>query len=380
LQLNAFKITQRGGLDNVEIYVAVFRAIDIIDRTVIDRWTVKNPGGYQRQPSEHRLSFNRGSIVRYLVKELGCFPTSVLINIRGDVEYEKVSDMGWLSYGTLDTGDNRLWVIDGQHRLEALKRAIERNRDFEDYPVIASVLRLPERFDEMMLFYIVNRRQRSVPTDLVYRHLQRMMWQKGVQWVQEMEGSRGVRIGFATEVVDQLQSEPASPWHGRIHVVGEPSKEEYIASDSLFIKTLADVLREKVYEGVSTSEFSGLMIDYWNAVYQLYPECFTSPADYTLLGTPGVQVMHMLFPVVHARCLAQKDVSEAAMEKQLEKLLQETPGHSNPDLRNPVDSEFWSKAHGPLIAMSKSGENIKRLYFDMLEKMRLAEESNTSPA
>lgn len=380
MQVDAFRISQRGGLDSVEIYVAVFRAIDLIDRTLIDRWTAKNPGGYQRPPSERRLSFNRGSVVRYLVKELGCFPTSVLINIRGDVGYEKVSDMGWLSYGTLDTGDNRFWIIDGQHRLEALKRAIERNRDFEDYPVIASVLRLPERFDEMMLFYIVNRRQRSVQTDLVYRHLQRMMWQKGAQWVEDMEGQRGVRIGFATEVVDTLNGEPTSPWHGRVQVVGEPGREEYVVSDSLLVKTLADVLREKVFDGLSTREFSELIINYWNAVYQLYPECFTAPSDYTLLGTPGVQVMHMVFPVVHARCLAQRDVSEAAMERQLEKLLQETPGHSNPDLRGPLDAEFWSRSHGPLIAMSKSGENIKRLYFDVLEKMRLAEEASPSQA
>jgi len=380
LQVDAFRIAQKGGLDSVEIYVAVFRAIDLIDRAVIDRWTAKNTGGYQRPPSERRLSFNRGSVVRYLVKELGCFPTSVLVNIRGDVGYEKASDMGWLSHGTLDTGDNRFWIIDGQHRLEALKRAIERNRDFEDYPVIASVLRLPERFDEMMLFYIVNRRQRSVQTDLVHRHLQRMMWQKGAQWVEEMEGQRGVRIGFATEVVDTLNAEPTSPWHGRVQVVGEPSREEHIVSDSLLIKTLADTLRERVFDGLSTREFSELIINYWNAVYQLYPECFTAPGDYTLLGTPGVQVMHMVFPAVHARCLVQRDVSEAAMERQLERLLQETPGHSNPDLRGPLDAEFWSKSHGPLIAMSKSGENIKRLYFDVQEKLRLAEGPTASPA
>jgi len=374
MQLEAFKVSQRGGLEGVEIYVAVFRAIDLIERSAIDRWTVKNPGGYQRAPSERRLSFTRGSLVRYLVKELGCFPTSVLVNIRGDVGFQMVSDSGWLSYGTLDTGGNRLWVIDGQHRLEALKRAIDRNRDFEDYPIIASVLRLPDRFHEMMLFYIVNRRQRNVPTDLVYRHLQRMLWQRGTQWLEELEGSRGVRIGFATEVVDILQAEPASPWHGRIQIVGEPSREEYIIGDSLLIKTIADVLREKVFDGVSAREFSEIIVNYWNAVYQLYPECFAVPEDYTLLSTPGVPVMHMLFPVVHSRCLMRKDVSEEAMERELEKLMAETPGHSNSDFRKPVDAEFWSKMHGPLIAMSRGGENVKRLYFDLLEKMRLAEE------
>ena len=75
---------------------------------------------------------------------------------------------------------------------------MESNADFEQYAVVVSILRLPQRFDELMLFYIVNRRQRSVPTDLAYRHLQRMLWVKGTEWLYELEGRRGVQLGLAT--------------------------------------------------------------------------------------------------------------------------------------------------------------------------------------
>ncbi len=113
------------------------------------------------------------------MKEMGCFPTSILVNVRGDLSFEGSTDMGWCSYGKLRIEDEALWFIDGQHRVEALKRAMDRNADFEGYPVIVSLLHLPQRFDELMLFYIVNRCQRSVPTDLAYMHLQRMLWERG---------------------------------------------------------------------------------------------------------------------------------------------------------------------------------------------------------
>ena len=107
-------------------------------------------------PAVRRFSEDRGSIVHYLMKEIGCFPTSILFNVRGELSFEKLEDLGWCTLGDLNMGDERLGIIDGQHRLEALKRVVERNIDFENYPVVGSILQPPKRFDELMLFYIVN--------------------------------------------------------------------------------------------------------------------------------------------------------------------------------------------------------------------------------
>ena len=190
MEFDAFRVSQRGGWESFEIYVSVLMAQEVIDRCAIDRWTPQNQGGYQRFPVASQLKEGRGSAVRYLMREMGCFPTSILVNIRGETRFTKQMDLGACSIGRLDIGEERFWLIDGQHRIEALKRAIERNSDFETYPVILSILRQPARF-ELMLFYIVNRRQKSVPTDLAYRHLQRMLWERGTSWLSDLEGSRG---------------------------------------------------------------------------------------------------------------------------------------------------------------------------------------------
>ena len=373
MKLKAFSIKQKGGMEDIRIYVSSMAAIDLIERCAIDRWTIDNTKGYQRIPEARRFSEGRGSIVRYLMKEIGCFPTSVLLNVRGELAFEENDDLGWFALGDLDIGEEKLWLIDGQHRVEALKRAVERNADFEEYPVVVSILQLPKRFDELMLFYIVNRRQRGVPTDLAYRHLQRMIWEKGTEWLYELEGRRGVQLGLAAEVVDYLCEDSRSPWYGRIRRVAEPRLEEHIIPDKLMIRSVAEVLKEKTFEGMNVSDLADMLIDYWNAIMDIYPKAFEEPRPYTLLGTPGIFSLNRLFPAVYARCAKSGVVTKDGMRKHLGLLLVETPGHPEPDFRSPIEMAFWSKAKGPLIAISTNMSIIGDLYRHLLEKIRQAE-------
>ncbi len=374
MRLKAFSIRQRGGRSQFDIYVSTMPAYQLIERSAIDRWTPENPEGYQRLPDERRLSWGRGSAVRYLMRELGCFPTSVLLNVRGELSFEGEFDLGWCILGELTIDDDsKLWLIDGQHRVEALKRAVERNADFEEYPVIVSLLRLPKRFDELMLFYIVNRRQRSVPTDLAYRHLQQMLWEKGTEWLYELEGRRGVRLGLATEIVDYLNEDPRSPWSGRVKRVGEDRREEHIIHDKPLIRSVAEVLRERVFEGMPIRELADLLTDYWNAIAKVYPRAFGKPQSYTLLATPGIFSLHMLFPSVYAMCAKSGVITEERMNQILVGLLEETPAHPQPDFRRPLTLDFWSKEHGPAIAISTSLQTIKRLHLNLAQKIQLAE-------
>ena len=64
-------------------------------------------------PLSDAFSEDRGSIVRYLMKEIGCFPTSILLNVRGELNFEELENLGWCTLGDLNMGDERLWLIDG---------------------------------------------------------------------------------------------------------------------------------------------------------------------------------------------------------------------------------------------------------------------------
>ncbi|MGD2200741.1 MAG: DGQHR domain-containing protein [Candidatus Bathyarchaeota archaeon] len=381
MRLKAFSIKQKGAAEETDLYLTSLPALKLIDRYTIDRWTPDNTRGYQRLPMESRFGRRRRSILRYLLRELGCFPTSVLVNIRGELNYQEEIDLGWASLGTLDIPDEeRFWLLDGQHRVEALRRAIQTNPQFEGYPVILSILKLPERFDELMFFYLVNRRQRGVAIDLVYRHLQRMLKEKGEDWLYNFEGQAGVYRGKAAGVVDLLNEEPGSPWKGGIRIVTEERREEHIVRDKLMITTIAKIMRNRACRGVTLEETADLLIDYWNAVSKLYPGVFENPRPYTLLGPQGIISLHRLFPDTYRWCTNRGIVNEERMRAYLELLQTETPEHETPAFRPPLELRFWSKKHGPLEAVKTDRESIRELYDNLRIKLAIAGETKPSPA
>ena len=181
MEVPAFRIRQWGygkGARERSIYLTALPVKFLALRADIDRWTKTNREGYQRPPLESRLRpTGRASIIRYLLKEAGILPTSVLLNIRCKLKFReegKITDE--ISFGKLIIPDNeKLWIVDGQHRLEALKRATSLRPEFAEYPVPVTIMDLDNRFEEMLLFYIVNSRQKRIPTDIAYRHLQSMV-------------------------------------------------------------------------------------------------------------------------------------------------------------------------------------------------------------
>ena len=379
MRVKAFKIRQWSGSGNVvDLYVTTMRCDELLKRYAIDRWTPENPQGYQRMPDESRLTGRIGSPVRYILRELGCFPTSILVSVRGEISFKPLEDLGWCQLGELEIPDDEtLWLIDGQHRVEALKRAVMKDERFRSYPLIVSIMVPKSVFEEMLYFYVVNKRQRSVPTDLAYRHLQRMLAERGVKWLYEFEGVRGLRAGIAAEVVDYLNERPDSPWYGRIRRVGEEASPRHVIKDGTMVKSISVILKEKTFEGMGVKELGTLLIAYWNALRDLYPEAFREPKRYMLLKTPGVFSMHMLFPTVYARCAVRGIVTSASMRNVLRLLQVETPDHPQAEFREPITSKFWSREHGPAIALSTNLKMIRELYMNMALKIRLAEATSS---
>jgi DGQHR domain-containing protein len=350
MEFEAFRVTQRGGAGGYEIFVSTMKAGDLVGRCAFDRWSPGNRLGYQRLPSESRLGEKRGGALRYLMREIGCFPTSILLNVRGEVGFKPEGEETWSTRGRLDIGEEKLWVIDGQHRVEALRLAMGRNADFEDYPVIVSILRKPERFDELMLFYIVNRRQRGISTDLANRHLQRMLWEKGSGWLYDFEGPRAVRVGLGSEVVDELNTSPDSPWRGRIRRVGEEEAPGQITTDRVFSSAIAEVLKEKAFAGVPVRDFAAGFAAYWGNIGRMYPEAFEEPAKYLLLSPRGIRAFTLLFAKVYKMSAENGPATGETLTGILGGLLKKTQKHKSPAFRQPLDARFWEAGEASKVA------------------------------
>ena len=78
------------------------------------------------------------------------------------------------------------------------------------------------------------------------------------------------------------------------------------------------------------TEISYHLIDYCNALYNIYPECFTDPKGFSLLQRPGMPAMNRVFIDIYGLALQEGEVTEETMYNLLKRLIVETPNHPVP--------------------------------------------------
>lgn len=310
-------------------YVGILPAKVLINPEIskVDWWTPDQTDGYQRPLVSKRIS----EISWYLIKEEGVFPTSILLSIRSPkVKFDE-------SKGILNIPEGEpLWLIDGQHRIAGLKRAIEQGEHgLEDYDLPVTIMVNPDRFDEMRHFYLVNNRVKSVPTDIVDRLLQRMLAEKGELWVSERESpeagkaDKAVRQGRATNIVDYIRNN-CLVWKDMISVPSEAKPSRYAIKQHTMVSALLNgPLKNPSLIGLPDDQIGQLLDRYWCAVKQVFPEAINDPAKYSILITPGIFSLHAIFPDVFDRCREVRDYSQKKMTEILNGM--------------GVDSDFWSK-------------------------------------
>jgi len=369
LNLTVFKITQ----GRYDLYITIMKALELLRFAKIDHWVSDNLQGYQRPLNEGRVS----KAMNYLLYEEGNFPTSVLINVRGKVYYSPsnmIGDFGEL--GVLEVPDSALplWVIDGQHRLAAIERATSKNPRFENFGVPVSIFNFHDRFDEMRQFYIVNNRQKSVSTDLAQRHLHQTIVERGEWGVAPFESEKKILAAEALDIVDLLRTTPDSPWFDNVQL--PDSKRGIIKQTSLadaigyVLKELTPTERHDVSQKPET--LATVLIDYWNALKDIFPDAFANPQEYTIQKTTGCYVFHMVFPNILSICKELGDSSEDKMKEILTVMLNnfaEAEGI-------PMDCSFWHCRFGNPLAMGTNQKTIRLLTYKLLSALNLGPEGS----
>jgi DGQHR domain-containing protein len=377
------KIRQWGygkGAGETNVYVTTM-TLKELEKVKLDRWTRVNKSGYQRSTIESRFGSGRGSIVRYLMNELGAFPTSVLINIRSDVEFHSKTKIGEnIEIGELIfPDDEQPIIIDGQHRIEALKRAHIKKPELANYPLPVSIMNLNERFDEMVHFYLVNSRQKKIPTDLVYRQLQ-LFSQKAVlggkDWLKDVIlGPREQRAATASFIVDFLEEKQNSPFYQAIQFVGEDKEPHHIVRDYSLSRFISKILKEKALSGISHNKFAELYGEYWSAIKELYPLSFSRPREHRLLKSSGIAIYTYLFPTIFAYCAAEGQITKPRFTFYLKMLKERVNSEElELDFRKPIDDSWWSMAHGPSISAATSEKLYSEIIKNLTKKIEIIKE------
>ena len=336
--VNAIGFTQSG----YRMYVACLTAEQLLSRTVVDPYNSDlevgdSAQGYQRPPERSRIT----RIGTYLIKNAGdgLYPTAVLLGAREPLRFDPVT-------GRLKLPDKSdLRIIDGQHRIEGLRYAIQEKKAEQlaslEVPVV--IVEIAEKVIEMDQFRIINGSAKSVRTDLVNAILTAIAEAEGADAIPEKDQWKVV----VTKVVDALNRRDDSPWKDvllmpdEIGVKSAPSKITRATSAITSIRFVYEWLREfsflagKDIDG-QADYVSDILVAYWRAIRNVVPDAFEEPSEYVIQKTPGLFSLHYLL-----RDSLLKDIYWGRRSFD-EATFQEFIGGS-PEI---TDAHFWHKDSG----------------------------------
>jgi DGQHR domain-containing protein len=269
--------------------VGVMPAGMLAQRYEIPRRNYGERSGYQRPVSVSRV--NR--LVADLVADRVDLPTAVLLNVR---DFEEDAHLVERDGALYFRPDGPLYVVDGQHRIEALAKLIERAPErWSSFPIAFVCLLGADELEEMTEFYVVNSTAKSVRTDLAY-DLLRQRAEADPSLMEELL-ERGESWKVEGKLITEQLAEGSRLWKGRIRFPGEPAGEALISSAGM-VSSIRPLLATPYFEAIATADKVRVLVAYWDGIERVLPEVFKAGMKYALQKATGVLVMHKLLIVV----------------------------------------------------------------------------------
>lgn len=267
------------------IVLGAISAATLADHYEIPRRDSRKKQGYQRDASSTRI--NR--LINDLSKGLVDLPTSLLFNIRDFNEQEHLrTENGQL---VLVLNGTTLWVVDGQHRAEALRRLVADDADRWGKFMVPFVCMLgADEHAEMEQFYIVNSTAKSVRTDLALDLLKQRAEADPRVMRGLIETGQSWKVK-AQDLTEKLDAYP--PWVGRIRFPGQEKAATTISSSGM-VASLRPVLRDEFFDAITTDNQIKILTTYWQALRRVLLDAFEDPSEYAVQKTIGATILNGL--------------------------------------------------------------------------------------
>ena len=329
------------------VVVGVIKAEVLIDQCHMSRRNTRTKEGYQREPSLARVNRLKVDLRKHRVD----LPTAVLLSMRDGSEASlRQTEKGLF----LNLNSKPLYVVDGQHRIESLRRLIEENpAEWSDFLIpFVCILGASER-EEMEQFYVVNSTAKSVRTDLAYDLLKQRaendpavipaLQERGEKW--KVDGQK---------IVERLEA-ASTLWMGRIRLPGEPKASTTINSSGM-VNSLKQVLSSPYFNAIPNDKQVKILEAYWQGIGKVLPDCFDEPTKYTIQKTTGVITLHtfLLSVIEHVRAAGNSVIERDSYRRMLYKPLTELQG-DNREGSLVQGAEFWlAGVHGAAGSFSSN--------------------------
>ena len=348
---------------SIKTVVGVIPAKTLVRHHAIPQRDVLSGTGYQRNPTPKRVNELAGSITRGEVD----LPTSVLLSLRGEVASDVLTHVGQDSYELdLDpekaSTEHQLFVVDGQHRVKALAKAMNEDQaDIFNVKIPFVCMIGADESQEMEQFHVVNSNAKSVPTDLAL-DLLRARADHDPLFAQRLKDG-GRKWELDAQGLTHHLATSSSTWKQRIRLANTPKAQTTVPAAS-FVKSLKPLLAQPtLFRRIPSIEQQGQVIDaYWRAIRRVLPEAFEDPSKYNIQKGIGVDVMHSVLPNVldQVRAAGESVFKPASYQELVGEALLSIEG-PNGDGEQVTGVEFWQTGRNGAAGVYSSAAGRRRL-------------------
>ncbi|MBB3474266.1 DGQHR domain-containing protein [Sphingomonas sp. BK345] len=228
--------------------------------------------GYQRLLNTSRAKKLADYVVKGQDSEDAFLPTSVFLATDKPLAFN--SGDNTLEINSASIGP--FSVVDGQHRLEGLKLAAEKDDRVLDFEVPVNIAVCLPRIAQMCHFLIVNTTQKSVDKSVEQRIIARLTDALNVEdmpslpkWI--MNTVEKGEVDKAIKYVDFLNEAPDSPWLGKISMANDGGDGKTVNQRS-FVKAIVRYVLTANNPLTVFKDFDKekrVFLNYWKAVASL---------------------------------------------------------------------------------------------------------------
>ncbi len=348
--------------ETVRTFVGVMEAKELVERYRIPYRDFDKDEGYQRHPTTSRVK----KLAKDLEGKQVDIPTSMLLSVRDRSHLPTLENNGTYTLELPPNGGVVFYVIDGQHRLEALKKVIEDNKGagWEEYKIPVVILFGADNYAEMEQFYVINSNAKKITPNLALDLLQKRAMSDD-RFSKYLQSSSEDWKVLAHELTREISYKDV--WRNRIRFSTQPKAKTTVASNA-FVASLKRAFGQDSFSTYPQNERIDIIIAYWEGIRQALPECFAQPDQYNIQKSLGVRIFHELLPLVisYATRHGCPVTAPATYFNIIGKTLQELQGENTVGGES-VGHDFW-RVGAEGVSGAYASNAGKRLLHSMIKR------------
>jgi DGQHR domain-containing protein len=297
--------------------------------------------GYQRLLNEGRAKRLSEYLLDGETEKDAFLPTSIFLATDKDIPFDAGTNT--ISFEVSRIGPFN--VVDGQHRIAGLVMAADKNAELLHFEIPVNIAVNLDEISQMCHFLIVNTTQRSVDKSIEQQIVARLTKMVGIEkmptiprWIRrQVEKGEDAR---ALSVAMFLNTDPGSPWLGKIRMANDESEDATINQKSFInsIKKYIFAASNPLSNPVWDANRPMILSNYWKAIVDLLVDPLNTVPS-VIYKTNGVDLFHIVSATVFTHLAIKNDFTKGTIKSLLKRGFENLPDE-NIAMSHP---EWWQR-------------------------------------